>query len=150
MRIPRRNNSNAMQLQMTPMIDVVFQLLIFFVCTTSFQALEQILPTNLATSGGSSSAEVQLDPELMELEDIVIKIVRNAGATQWQLNEQTYSRLPQVRDLLMALVKIRRDLPVILDVGATVPLGDVVDVYDLCRIVGFDRIQFAAKAKTSQ
>jgi biopolymer transport protein ExbD len=136
-----------MQLQMTPMIDVVFQLLIFFVCTTSFQALEQILPTNLVTSGGSSGADVEVDPELMELEDIVIKLVRTTGATQWQLNEQTYSRLSQVRDLLMALVKIRRDLPVILDVEATVPLGDVIDVYDLCRIVGFDRIQFAAKAR---
>ena len=36
---------------MTPMIDVIFLLLIFFVCTASFQAPEQILPTNLRLPG---------------------------------------------------------------------------------------------------
>jgi biopolymer transport protein ExbD len=136
-----------MQLQMTPMIDVVFQLLIFFVCTASFQTPEQALPTLLSVAGGSSAVETPVDPELLELEDVVIKLVRVSGGTRWRVNEQLYERLAPLRDLLIALAKQRRDLPVILDVEAQVPLGDVIDIYDLCRIIGFDRIQFAAKGK---
>ena len=149
MKRPRRDNSQAMQLQMTPMIDVVFQLLIFFVCTTSFQALEMILPTMLSTQGGSSVAETPVDPELQELEDIVVHIESAKGTVSWKVNEQTYERLAQVRDVLLAVVKVRRDLPVILQVAEEVPLGNVIDVYDLCRIVGFDRIQFAARAPSA-
>lgn len=136
-----------MQLQMTPMIDVVFQLLIFFVCTTSFQAAEMILPTLLSAAGGVNNQETPLDPELLELEDVIIKLQRVERATQWRINDNVYQRLPQVREVLQAIVKVRRDLPVILDVEPLVPLGDVIDVYDLCRIVGFDRIQFAARKK---
>ncbi len=134
-----------MQLQMTPMIDVVFQLLIFFVCTTSFQALEQILPTTLSSAGGVGEA-VETPPELVELEDVIIKLGRQPTSTTWQLNEQAIDSLPKLRERLMRLVRLRSDLPVILDVASDVPLGDVIDVYDLCRVVGFDKVQFAAKA----
>lgn len=147
MRLPTRNNTTGMQLQMTPMIDVVFQLLIFFVCTASFQTPEQALPTLLSVAGGTSVVETPIDPELLELEDVVIKLIRSPAGTRWRVNEQLYERLPLLRDLLFALAKQRRDLPVILDVEAQVPLGDVIDLYDLCRIIGFERIQFAAKGK---
>jgi biopolymer transport protein ExbD len=36
---------------------------------------------------------------------------------------------------------------VILDVAADVPLGDMIEVYDLARLAGFTRIQFAATPK---
>ncbi len=137
-----------MQLQMTPMIDVVFQLLIFFVCTTSFQALEQILPTTLSSTGGMGEA-VETPPEIVELEDVIVKLGRQQTTTTWQLNEQGVESLPKLRERLTRLVRLRSDLPVILDVARDVPLGDVIDVYDLCRIVGFDKVQFAAKADVS-
>ena len=35
--------------QMTPMIDVVFQLLIFFICTASFAAVEELLSLSLGS-----------------------------------------------------------------------------------------------------
>ncbi len=46
---------------MTPMIDVVFLLLIFFVCKASFQIAEAVLPSPLATGGTTA---VELPPEL--------------------------------------------------------------------------------------
>ena len=131
---------------MTPMIDVVFQLLIFFICTMNFQALEEILPTNLRASSGVG-AQVPLDPELAELEEIVVRIVFRDGATQWLINDRPYPQLKLVRGVLAQLAQIRTDLPVILDVEADVPLGDVIDVYDVCRLAGFDKIHFAAKAR---
>ena len=61
MRIPTRrheveNNS------MTPMIDVIFQLLIFFVCASAGQTLESHLPTELA-AGTTESAVISPAPK---------------------------------------------------------------------------------------
>ena len=38
-----------LEISMTPMIDVVFLLLVFFVWTASFQVVENMLPTSLLT-----------------------------------------------------------------------------------------------------
>ena len=45
---------------------------------------------------------------------------------------------------LIAAARIKRDAPVILHPDAAVPLGDVIDVYDLARLAGFTKVQFAA------
>ena len=131
---------------MTPMIDVVFQLLIFFVCTVSFQAVEEVLPTNLRAQGSGTGAP-QLEPELQELEEIVVRLVWQEGRTHWIVNDRPYNYLAQVRAVLVQSAQIRPDLPVILDAAGDVPLGDVIDLYDVGRIAGFDKIHFAAHGK---
>ena len=40
-----RFQQQSTELSMTPMIDVVFLLMVFFVCTASFKAAELVLPT---------------------------------------------------------------------------------------------------------
>ena len=49
MRIPDFNKQaeKRRDVTMTPMIDVVFLLLIFFICTASFQIVEQNLPSRI-------------------------------------------------------------------------------------------------------
>jgi len=130
---------------MTPMIDVVFLLLIFFVCTASFQALEEVLPSHLLAAGESTS-DVEVEP-LDDFEEIVVKVIWRDGAVAWRVNQRDCAALAEVRAVLQALVELNVGLPVILDADADVPLGHLIDVYDLCRIVGFEKIQFAAGAK---
>ena len=128
---------------MTPMIDVIFNLLIFFVCTVSFQPPEEVLPTNLSAQGASASVTPP-PSEIIELEDVVIKVVDRQGQVGWEINQQPYASLNQVRDVLATIANLEPDLPVILDVQGEIPLGDVIDLYDLCRLVGFEKVQFAA------
>ena len=47
---------------------------------------------------------------------------------------------------MAAASEVAGELPVILDVDGAVPLEDVIDVYDLLRRIGLQRIQFAASA----
>jgi biopolymer transport protein ExbD len=143
--MPRTRQRSPIELKMTPMIDVVFLLLIFFVCTASFQALEQVLPTSVSLPAAGSESE-PIDPELADLEEVVVRVSLEAGRAAWQVNERVVGDLASLRALLAQLVGIRSDLPVIVDVDGPVPMGDVIDVYDLCRLVGFDRVQFAAQA----
>ncbi len=127
---------------MTPMIDVIFLLLIFFVCTASFQVVEEVLPTYLALPG-SVESEVEIDPLEEDLDEITVKIFRRGDRPAWKVNGRDYDRLEQVGAVLSAAAEIKIDLPVILDVDAEVPIEDVIDVYDLCRQIGLQRIQFA-------
>ena len=46
--VDQRASAVDMDSAMTPMIDVVFLLLIFFVWTASFQIVEQILPSEIS------------------------------------------------------------------------------------------------------
>ena len=130
---------------MTPMIDVIFLLLIFFVSTSSFQPPEEVLPTNMSLPG-STSETVEIDPLEEDLDEIVVKVMWRQGGPRWEVNEREYQRLEQVGGVLTAVAGFQSDLPVILDVEGVVPMEDVIDVYDLCRQIGLQRIQFAAAA----
>ena len=138
-----QQQGERLDVKMTPMIDVIFLLLIFFVCTASFQLPEEILPTRF-TLPGTSTAEVPLDPELVDLDEIVVEILWRDGRPAWRINKRQYVELAEVGAVLATIRRMQSDLPVILDVEPAVPMEHVIDVYDLCRSVGLQRIQFAA------
>jgi len=131
---------------MTPMIDVVFLLLIFFVCTASFQIAEETLPTNLLLSG---STVVAAPPSEVDLDRVVVKIRLNGGRLAWFLDERPYDSLEAVAGLLRAVADVDVSVPLVIDAGGEVPLDHVIDLYDLARQIGFDKIQFAASAPPS-
>lgn len=141
-----RQDDRRIDVKMTPMIDIVFLLLIFFLCTASFQIVEKVLPTPLATSG-SVQVPQEIDPELAELEEVVVRLQWDAGKPTWMINRRVYESLDEVRQTLSTLAELQSDLPVILDVAGQAPLGSVVDLYDICRMAGFEKVQFAASIK---
>ena len=65
MRVPssRNHDDDASDRAMTPMIDVVFLLLIFFVCASAGQAIEETLPTHLNMGSIETDVLPQQDPE---------------------------------------------------------------------------------------
>lgn len=138
----QHNERREPSLAMTPMIDVVFLLLIFFVCTASFEAIELTLPTNLLLSSGSA-VEVPTE-ELPELEQVILTGTHLGGTTEWSVSDSPMASLDQLKQTLAALAGVDRNLPVILDAEGSVPLGDLIDVYDACRVAGFVSIRFAA------
>ncbi|MEX0613135.1 MAG: biopolymer transporter ExbD [Pirellulales bacterium] len=144
MRVPTHHDDRRQtDIAMTPMIDVVFQLMIFFICTASFQLSEELLPTSLVVASGTSEpARIEMEPEL---ERIVVRGTYTDATTRWIVNERPCDTLAEVRQVLRSVAEIDRGLPVILDVAGEVPLGDMIDAYDLCRLEGFEKIQFAAE-----
>ena len=128
---------------MTPMIDVVFLLLVFFVWTASFHVVERSLPSRLMSAPGSGSAS-QIDPELADFDRVVIHLDWLGNQPTWQINDQPVAGLDQVRETLTAIAAIQASVPVVIDSGPNVPLGHVIDVYDVARLEGFGEVQFAA------
>lgn len=143
MRLPHlTRQSRRLDVKMTPMIDVVFLLLIFFVCTASFQPLEQLLPTELQ---GPGAVEIEPPPERIELERVVIRLGWNEAGPEWIVNQRACADLAEVGQVLATVAAIDASVGVVLDVDGRVPLGDVIAVYDLCRHVGLAEVQFAAE-----
>ena len=147
MRIPSRfaSERGRLDVQMTPMIDVVFLLLVFFVWTASFQIVERLLPSSLLASG--TGAAVETTPEELDFERIVIRLRLVDGRPTWTVNGTPAESLARVRATLLAVARVqhvRAEMPVVIDPGGNVPLGHVIDVFDVARQAGFDTIQFSA------
>ena len=144
MHIPHSSTlQRPFSVSMTPMIDVVFLLLIFFVCTASFQIPEAILPSPL-TLPGATAADSTPKPE-PDLERLLIAVSQLDDEIQLTLNGQQVPTFARLSELLTALAGVDTELPVLLDIAGETPLGMVIDVYDRCRLVGFRRIQFVAE-----
>lgn len=146
MKIPRGGQGGAkLEMKMTSMIDVVFLLLIFFVCTASFRQPEERLPTHLLAQG-KGAADVQAPPD--PIEPLRVRVHRSDGedgALVWTLAGRAILERKSLRQTLSALAQAAPETPVIVDPEPSTPIGDVIDLYDLCRIAGFAKIQFAAK-----
>ena len=144
--LSRRGGGNPMSAAMTPMIDVVFLLLVFFLCTSSFEEPEQNLAASLVVATQSPGAGPGQDTP-PELEDVKIVGQSQSGATVWTVNEgRQTSDLAELTTLLRQLAAIDRALPVTIDAGPTVPMRDVVGAYDAARAAGFGRVLLAADA----
>jgi biopolymer transport protein ExbD len=128
---------------MTPMIDVVFLLLVFFVWTASFQVVEYLLPSELSSLSGNLAAVEDPPPEA-DFENVVVRIHWIGDQPGWTINDQQADSLDQLQQRLQAIARVKQDAPVILHPDEDVPLGDVIDVFDISRLVGFEKIQFVA------
>ena len=134
----------TMEVAMTPMIDVVFLLLVFFVWTASFQIVEYALPSQLSAKQGSQPTEMtDTPPPEDDFDDVVVRILWE-NRPVWRLNDARVGSIRELRTRLKEIADIKNDAPVIIHPDGDVPLGDLVDVYDVSLQVGFQKVQFAA------
>lgn len=141
---------SPIELNMTPMIDCVFLLMVYFIWASSFVSPEFFLPGRLSAetaSGGPTASVNDPPPPEKDFDDVIIRITRPGGTTMWRVNDADVGSLPQLHEQLSRVAKIKTDAPVIVHPDDDVPAGDVIDVFDTARLVGFVQIQFAVSEK---
>ncbi len=148
MRIPSHHfeSSGRHDATMTPMIDVVFLLLIFFICTASFQIIEQNLPSQIQIEAPGGASDASIEPAEQDLEPVIVTIGWRNGRPIWTISGEPCADWEVLKERLAAAAAIDTGVPVILDPVAEVPLGYVIESYDLSRSTGFSQIQFAARS----
>jgi biopolymer transport protein ExbD len=147
MRTPTyRNRTDISENMMTSMIDIVFLLLIFFVCAAARAGglLESLLPTSL--TGGTVESSSPMDPP--PLGDLTIKLRLDvSAAVEMELNGRVHSDFESLRQTLLELAKIAPEIPVVLHTEPDVPVRELIRVYDTCQAAHFRDIRFATRQK---
>ena len=139
----RSSSSGSNAETMTPMIDVVFQLLIFFVWTSSFQIIEQVLPSNLSSATGKQEAVLDQPPPEADFDQVVVRIGWDGNAPSFRINDTPVPSLAEVRTSLQRLYEVKQDATVILHPDPNVPLEHVINSYDQAKQVRFEKVSFA-------
>ncbi len=126
------------------MIDVVFNLLIFFVVTATGAPPEKLMPADLPESGAVAT-QVAPTPRESWVTDIWLKLnVAGAeSALQVDMNGTVYQDLEQLKSNLRALAEVSPENPVVLDIAPSVQMEQLVDVWDTCIAAGFQSVSFA-------
>ena len=153
------------KLDMTPMIDVVFQLLIFFMCTIRFRSLEAKLSAYLPKDVGVNSAPAAAPVEKL---DIVIKVLAE-GSKLHPLSDEPHLptdggpfrygpdrklqfqvgalRTTSIEELAARLKEVHASQPTraaTIDPRARTTYADMLLVLDAAMAAGFQEIGFKA------
>ena len=146
----QRGNDTDLDSAMTPMIDVVFLLLVFFVWTASFTIVEHILDSEMSAQTGSEPTENVEPPPPKDFDDVVVQIDWDGQEPSWSINGQPLGSLEALGKQLATISKLQpqSSMPenspkVILDPRPLVPLGVVIEAYDVAKLAGFAEISFA-------
>ncbi|MFH0888494.1 MAG: biopolymer transporter ExbD [Planctomycetota bacterium] len=137
----------SMDLQMAPMIDVVFQLIIFFMCSIHFKSLEGKLLAQLPLDKGMGE-KIVTSPILT---DVRIKLIYSENEpllTKVKIGSTDFSDMNSLYKHLRNMEFITLDgdvIPVKIDADGKVPAQSVVSVLDICKRAGVPKTEFAAK-----
>lgn len=149
MRLPSHQRTGTLEVKMTPMIDVVFLLLIFFVWTSSFETPEFDLPGAIAeVPAAGNTANTDQPPPVEAFDEIVVRLVIRDGLTAIELSGERLASPEALRDRLSQIIAIGVQPPVIIDPEPEVTMEWTVKAYDIARSAGADRVLYATDAGT--
>lgn len=113
-------------IDITPLIDVIFLLMIFFLMTINFNISEGVLENRLPQAGNQTGDDIPKDYETLKLR---VKMIKDQQLMKIYLQERivyTYE------DLLYYLDMLPDDILIIFDPSDNVPYEHVIGVYDTC------------------
>ena len=125
---------------LTPLIDVVFLLLIFFMVSTTFDK-ESELSIELPNADG----------ELLQKETLQVEVSIDAKGNYAINSERIINS--QIDTLKAAIVKVageKRDIPMIISADGQASHQSVVAAMDAARQLGFTRLTFATRLSTKE
>ncbi len=142
-----RRKRRPLEITLTPMIDVVFLLLIFFMVTTTFNQQSE-LKINLPEADGEEVPNS--DKEKM----ITLTISQNGtyyisgedGLPHQLINQKTET----LRRALEQAAGNSRRVPFVISADGQTPHQAVITALDIARNLGFSRITFATKSIPGQ
>ncbi len=135
----RPTSKESPDINLTPLIDVVFLLLIFFMVSTTFNRDSELgieLP--------------QASPEAKERSSDTVEVSVDAQGRYYVNGRRLVNT--QLKTLKQAIAKAARDQeapPILLSADAQTPHQAVIVVMDAVQQLGFSRLSFAAQVGTS-
>ncbi|MCP3919539.1 MAG: biopolymer transporter ExbD [bacterium] len=125
MRIDTNETEDELAMNLAPMIDVVFLLLIFFMVATTFVQREKEMAVELPVAESGDEAPVDMD-------EIVINLLSDGSI---KVNGELLDQ-EQLDSLLVRAARSNPETPVTIRGDKDVVLQQAVSVMDSCRVAG--------------
>lgn len=148
--IARLQDSDRMsQPKMTPMIDVVFQMLIFFIVAMQIRDPQGILKADLPKDKGPGGDPTAPPPVylLPEVKVHLARVVADDGADSRiaiQIEQYKCQDLADLEHRLKLLSECSNKIPVIIDGEPEVPFAYIIGVVDACLKAELTKVRFTA------
>ncbi len=127
------NRKEELDVNITPLIDVVFLLLIFFMVSTTFEReseIEIVLP--------------QAAANVVPADDFALEVTVDAEGTFYVNGKRVInSKIETLKKAMQEVAGDRKDPPIILSADAQTPHQAVITVMDAARQLGFVHLNFA-------
>lgn len=133
---------------MTPMVDVVMVILIFFMASAAMLGPEWFVRTNLPRAAAVSTPVSDTPPLRLTL-----AMTREEGTTLFHVNGQEQAvELAQVIEALDSAVRTRSpdEIVVIVDPAPSVPYEDVVALHAACQRLGISKVGLGEPEKAAE
>ncbi len=140
-----RRNRQPLEITLTPMIDVVFLLLIFFMVTTTFSQQSE-LKINLPEAKGVEAESKEKMIVLTINADGLYFINGDDGLPHQLVNQKNET----LRRALIQTAGSTRLIPFVISADSKTDHQSVVTALDIASQLGFKRITFATKNKSGQ
>lgn len=141
----QNQEENPVAINVVPMVDVIFCLCVFFMCSMKFKELEGKFQSWLPKDKGQSTPMESAVEEIrvaMYWDDKTKVLTRVFGKNT--IRDDNHLR-ECIRDAYAGWVKLGKpETPVIIDADQMVPWHHVVTVMNLAKHEKIDKIQFAA------
>jgi len=139
MKTPIRATKNkvSFSVRMTPLIDVIFLLMIFFILAIRIEKPEGVLENILPESDVHGIAEQQKDWEVVKLR---VKLITEGEQLKIYLQERV---VYTYKDLLSYLNMLPQEIMLVIEPEAKVPYKYVIGVYNTCIKAKKSNIVFA-------
>ena len=122
------------EIEMTPMIDVVFQLIIFFIVTLTIDQ--------------TKNEEIRLEPAIhgpvIEDQENKTTMIIEVNRRGWISMHGAQLRPRQLKNLIKSRYKRHGQYPILIRGDRNTRHGDIKSVMDICTECGIWRISFAA------
>jgi len=130
----------GVSLQLTPMIDIIFQLLIFFMIGMQFRIPDNKIDTFLPAEGPPEQQDT-----LTENYDIAILPKGQFGA-RFYIGRIEFASARAMASTLKGIADRGSDYNIVVKPESGVAFKNVMDVLDLCVWAGLDKISFGQPA----
>ena len=151
--VSMEGDENPVAINVTPLVDIIFCLCVFFMISFKFKQLEGKFDSWLPKGKGSVGS-MNVEGILDEVR-VAMYWDENAQRTVRQLKNRRVDDDEELAQLIKEahadwVAMNRPDTPVTIDAEARVPWADVIAVMNLCKKNGIDSIEFALGAPPPQ
>ncbi|MFH2046888.1 MAG: biopolymer transporter ExbD [Pseudomonadota bacterium] len=122
----KKDYQKSNSINITPLIDVIFLLMIFFLMTINFNKSEGVLENKLPQTSSKTSSETPKDYETVKLR---VKMIKEKNLLKIYLQERV---VYNYNDLLHYLNQLPEDILIIFEPSDNVPFKHVIGVYNVC------------------